>query len=151
MKTVHVFIENEAGSQSKNLYNEKTLEHIKSVPVSAAYPYPYGFVIDTTSGDGDNVDCFVLTSQSLECGQTLEVIPVGLLEMHEDGQIDHKVLARINDETAVTDDERQTITDFIATVFDHLPGKVMNVGNLAPAGDARDFIANNRDVPHTDT
>src|SRR5262245_47174286 len=42
---MRVFIENEAGSRRKNSYDETTLQHIGSTEVSAAYPYPYGFVI----------------------------------------------------------------------------------------------------------
>jgi len=64
-----VFIENEAGSNQKNLYNEKTLEYRKTVTVSREYPYPYGFILDTISGDGDNLDCFITTDAKLETGQ----------------------------------------------------------------------------------
>ena len=56
-----VFIENEAGSNKKNIFDEKSLEFEKQVDVSRSYPYPYGFVLNTTVEDGDNVDCFVLT------------------------------------------------------------------------------------------
>mgnify|MGYP001570857230 CR=1 FL=1 len=63
------FIENEAGSNQKNIYNEKTLEYKKTVTVSRKYPYPYGFILDTTSGDGDNLDVFVLTEKKLKSGQ----------------------------------------------------------------------------------
>ena len=34
-----VFIENEAGSKVKNLFDEKRLEYEKSIEVSRAYPY----------------------------------------------------------------------------------------------------------------
>lgn len=59
-----VFIENEAGSNQKNIYDEKTLEYKKTVTISRKYPYPYGFIIDTTSGDGDNLDVFIITEKS---------------------------------------------------------------------------------------
>lgn len=51
-----VFIENEAGSDQKNIYDEKALEYKRSHTISRKYPYPYGFILKTTSGDGDNVD-----------------------------------------------------------------------------------------------
>ncbi len=57
---IEVFIENEAGFDQKNLYNEKTWEYNKTVPVSRKYPFPYGFILNTTSGDGDNLDCFII-------------------------------------------------------------------------------------------
>ncbi len=90
---MRVFIENEAGSRRKNIYDERTLAHLRSVEVSAAYPFPYGFVLGTISGDGDAVDCFVLTETPLRSGTIVECEPVGLLEQIEDGEIDHKVLA----------------------------------------------------------
>src|SRR5262245_30391242 len=90
---MQVFIENEAGSRRKNIYDERTLRYVRTVDVSASYPYPYGFVIGTVSGDDDAVDCFVLTTEPLVAGTTLECDPIGLLEQAEDGAIDHKVLA----------------------------------------------------------
>ncbi len=78
-----VFIENEAGSDQKNLYNEKTLEYRKTVTVSRKYPYPYGFILDTSSGDGDNLDCFIITDKALKSGQIIECEPIGLMEQLE--------------------------------------------------------------------
>ena len=83
IKFMKVFIENEAGSDQKNLYNEKTLKYKKTVTVSKKYPYPYGFIIDTTSGDGDNLDVFVVTNKKLNRGQIVECDPIGLMEQIE--------------------------------------------------------------------
>ncbi len=91
-KIMRVFIENEAGSRRKHIY-DRNLAVVRTVEVSAAYPYPYGFVLGTTGGDGDAVDCFVLTETPLCSGSIVECQPIGLLEQVEDGGIDHKVLA----------------------------------------------------------
>src|SRR5262245_812628 len=69
---MQVFIENEAGSRRKNIYDERTLRYVRTVDVSASYPYPYGFVIGTVSGDDESVDCFVLTAEPVVAGTTLE-------------------------------------------------------------------------------
>jgi inorganic pyrophosphatase len=74
---MQVFIENQAGSRRKNIYDERTLRHLRTVDVSASYPYPYGFVIGTVSGDADAVDCFVLTSEPLIAGTTWNAIRSG--------------------------------------------------------------------------
>jgi inorganic pyrophosphatase len=143
---LEVYIENAAGSSLKNIYDENTLDFIKSVRVSAEYPYPYGFILDTVSGDGDNIDCFVLGSRELETGQVVKVSPVGLLEMREDGQVDHKVIARIAGDAAVDPDELAKITDFLDNVFTHLPGKKMTVGQLLSKQEALSFIKSNGSV-----
>ncbi len=96
---IRVFIQNEAGSNQKHLHDEKTLAHKRMVIVSQAYPFPYGFVLDTTSEDGDNVDCFVITDRPLKTGTIVRCEPVGLLEQIEDGEADHNLLALLPDET----------------------------------------------------
>jgi inorganic pyrophosphatase len=139
---MRVFIENEAGSRRKNIYDERTLAHLRTVGVSAAYPFPYGFVLGTVSGDGNAVDCFVLTATPLRSGATVECEPLGLLEQTEDGEIDHKVLAvprgseaRL-DETAIA-----AIKTFIAGVFAHVPGKRMDVGRLLDRSAAEAYLS----------
>jgi inorganic pyrophosphatase len=65
------------------------------VTVSRKYPYPYGFVLSTTSGNGDNLDCFVITKESLRTGEIAEVEPIGLMEQFEDGKEDYNVVTVI--------------------------------------------------------
>lgn len=126
-----VFIENEAGSNQKNIYDEQSLVFIKTVVVSKNYPYPYGFVIDTVSGDGDNLDCFILTDRDLKTGEVIDVEPIGMFEQVEDGQSDPKILAVIKgQEITVTDDIKLKLSDFILHVFDHLPDKQVKIGNF---------------------
>lgn len=135
-----VFIENIAGSNQKNLYNEKTLEYRKTVTVSRNYPYPYGFILETTSGDGDNLDCFVITDSKLEAGKVYECEAIGLMEQIESSwsaergnvmEEDHNVLACLTEEQVeVTDEVKSKLTDFVSHVFDHLEGKVVEVGSF---------------------
>lgn len=136
-----VFIENEAGSDQKHIFDEKTLEYKKTVTVSRPYPYPYGFILGTTSGDGDNVDCFVLTKQKLQSGQMVECEAIGLMEQMEDNKEDHNVLAKLPNEDITVDEVTQkTLTGFISHVFDHLPGKVVRVGKFLDKESAEAYI-----------
>src|SRR5215470_12950156 len=98
-----VFIENEAGSNVKHYHDEKTLEPKGSSQVSRAYPFPYGFVLNTTAPDGDNVDCFVITQQALPTGEIVECEPIALMEQIEDGEEDHKILAGMPGEDSRVD------------------------------------------------
>lgn len=142
-----VFIENEAGSDQKNLYNEKTLEYRKTVTVSLPYPLAYGFVLNTTSGDGDNVDCFVLTKKDLKTGDIIEVTPIGLMEQLEDGDIDHNILAVPTGETVdLTDETKEQLQTFVKGVFAHLPDKQMEVGRFLDAEAAIEMIEQYRDT-----
>lgn len=126
---MQVFIENEAGSFIKHHHNEKTLELLRISRVSRAYPFPYGFVLNTTAADGDNVDCFVLTSKTLHTGEIVECEPVGLMEQIEDGEEDHKILAIMPGEEAQIDGTiKNLLSDFVTHVFEHIPGKVIKVG-----------------------
>ena len=143
---MRVFIENEAGSRRKNIYDERTLAHLRSVEVSAAYPFPYGFVLGTLSGDGDAVDCFVLTETPLRSGATIECEPVGLIEQIEDGEIDHKVLAVPRGSEARLDAAAvATIKTFVAGVFAHVPGNRMDIGRLLDRSAAEAYLRQCRD------
>lgn len=145
-----VFIESEAGSDQKNIYNEKTLEYKKTVTVSRKYPYPYGFILDTTSEDGDNLDCFIITDNKLRSGQVVECEPFGLMEQIEtawekskDGieEEDHNVLAILPDgKTELDASVKQKLRDFILHVFDHLPNKKVRVGNFLDRDSALQYI-----------
>lgn len=132
-----VFIENEAGSNIKKLFNEETFEYQKSVKVSAVYPFPYGFLLNTKSGDGDNLDCFVLTKQPLKSQEIIEIEPIGMFEEIEDDKEDHKILAVLPGETWDRDQNlEQIFRDFSAKVFSHLPHKKKVVGRFLGKEDA---------------
>ena len=131
MALIKVLIENEAGSNKKNLYNEETLEHMKTVTVSREYPYPYGFILNTTSGDGMNLDCFVLTEKKLKSGDLVECEPIGVLLQREDDEEDNNILAVLKDETIeINENILQTLKSFIEHVFDHIEGKKIEVGDF---------------------
>lgn len=145
-----VFIENEAGSNKKNLHNEKTLEFKKTIEVSREYPFPYGFILGTTSGDGDNLDCFVLTDKKLKTGDIVDAEPIGLMEQTETAwepdrggiiEQDHNILAVLKGESVeVSDEVKEKLTDFVSHIFDHIEGKVVQVGRFLGREEAKNLI-----------
>ena len=140
--TVRVFIQNEAGSHQKNYHDEKRLVWQRAVTVSRAYPFPYGFVIDTSADDGCNVDCFVITDSPLRTGQRVDCEVVGLMEQFEDDQVDHNVLAGLPGSEATIDDAvRERLRVFVANVFSHIPGKRVDAGRFLNASEAQKHIA----------
>lgn len=143
---LRVFIENEAGSRRKNIYDERTLRYQRTVEVSRPYPFPYGFVIGTRSGDGDCVDCFVLTGATLSSGTIVECDPIGLLEQVEDGEVDHKVLAiLIGERIALDAVVVASLKHFITEAFAHVPGKRMEIGRLLSRQEAEAYVNACRD------
>ena len=136
-----IFIENKAGTDKKNLYNEKTLEYKKTVTVSRKYPYPYGFVLGTTSGDGDNLDCFVITEKKLKTGDIVECEPVGIMEEIEDGEEDYNILARlVDEEAAVNKKVKEALIEFVSHILEHRVGKVVEVGRFFGKQEAKKYI-----------
>ena len=141
-----VFIDNPAGEAIKNLYNEKTLKYLRSVEVAAPYPFPYGFFLGTTSGDGDNLDCFVLTNRAIDRGETVTVEPIGVMEVVENGETDHKVIAQLAGEKAHVDDgAKDCLTAFIYDVFSDRPDKHMVVGNFLSQQEAIQLVIASKD------
>lgn len=128
---IKVFVENEAHCNIKNLYNEKLLKYEGSEEVSRPYPFPYGFLLNTTSLDGDNLDCYILTDQFVNAREIVECEPIGLMEQIEDGKVDNNILAALSGENAeVTDSIKRTLIDFILHVFDHIENKSIQIGNF---------------------
>ena len=139
--TIRVFVQNEAGSDRKNYHDEKTLVFRRSVVVSHKYPFPYGFIVGTDSGDDCNVDCYVITHRVLKIGQVVECEPIGLMEQFEDGVVDHNVLARLLDEDRVVSEHVESeLTEHVVECFQHVSGKRMSVGRFLGASDAQTHI-----------
>jgi inorganic pyrophosphatase len=144
---VKVFIQNEAGSRTKHYHDEKTLQLKRKVQVSLPYPFPYGFVLDTTAADTCNVDCFVLTRRPLHTGEIVDCEPVALMEQFEDGQDDHNILAVMAGEQArLGEVEKERLTEFVSHVFDHVQGKKIAVGNFRDSEDALKYLAEHDDT-----
>jgi inorganic pyrophosphatase len=134
---IQVFIENPAGSRTKNIHDEKTLEFKGVIPVARAYPFPYGFILGTTNEDGDSLDCFVLTNRALRRGDVVACSVTGLMEQFEDGKQDHNILATlVGESVALTESVKSELKVFVTEVFDVQFGKSINVGeflDVAPA------------------
>lgn len=138
---IKVCIQVEAGSCDKNLYNEKTLEYKETRRVSRPYPYPYGFILETSAEDGDNVDCYLITNERLKPGTVVECEPIGLLEQHEGEEVDHKILATMPGQDVVVGQELlQELKDFIHAVFAGFPDIDVHVGPILPREAALHYI-----------
>jgi inorganic pyrophosphatase len=128
---IKVCIQVEAGSHDKNLYNENTLAYKETIRVSRPYPYPYGFILETSAEDGDNVDCYLITDERLKSGTIVECEPIGLLEQREGEEVDHKILAAMPGQDVVVSEELfQELQNFIYAVFAQYPDAGVRVGPI---------------------
>lgn len=145
---VTVFIEAEAGSRDKGLYDESTLARKGTRRALVPYPYPYGFILGTPGGDdGECLDCFVITHRRLFAGREYRVEPLGILEMKENNEQDWKLLACLPDEEVLaaspgpaSDALRQDLAAFIHNIFTAYPEVRIEIGSILPATKAEAII-----------
>src|SRR5271163_1547480 len=57
------------------------------------YPGNYGFVPHTLSDDGDPIDVLIANTRPIIPGAVINVRPVGVLKMRDDGGGDEKIIA----------------------------------------------------------
>jgi len=57
------------------------------------YPGNYGFVPHTLSEDGDPIDVLVANTRPILAGAVINVRPIGVLKMEDDGGGDEKIIA----------------------------------------------------------
>jgi len=101
---IQAVIEIPAGTNKKFEYNSKTNSFeidkkngVERVIQFLPYPGNYGYIPSTYSnpekgGDGDALDVLVL-SESVSTGTVIEIIPIGVLKLIDDGEIDSKIIA----------------------------------------------------------
>lgn len=93
-EVVNVIVEIQKGSRNKYEFNEKTGVITLDRVLSSAMHYltDYGFIPETCSEDGDNLDVLILGGDPVFPGCVVRVRPVGLLKMTDTGKEDCKVI-----------------------------------------------------------
>jgi inorganic pyrophosphatase len=129
-----VVIEIPRGSRNKYEVDHESgkvmLDRVLFTPF--VYPVDYGFFEHTLGGDGDPLDALVLLEYPVFPGVGMEVRPVGMLLMEDDGGLDEKVLCVLDgdprwDHIQDIDDVPQQTRNEIEHFFEHYkdlePGK----------------------------
>lgn len=100
---VNCIIEIPAGSSKKieinkdsNIFEVDLRQGKERIINYLPYPANYGFIASTlsdkkTGGDGDALDVMVLC-ETLPTGTVVEVIPIGMLNLFDNGEYDYKVI-----------------------------------------------------------
>jgi len=111
--SINAVIEIPAGTNTKYEYDIISKKFVidtengkKRIIDFLSYPGNYGFVPSTLSkanigGDGDALDVLVI-SESIPTGTVIEVIPIAMLKLIDDGEIDYKVIAVPKDKSKQT-------------------------------------------------
>ncbi len=112
------------------------------------YPGDYGFIPSTLAGDGDPLDCLVLVEAPSFSGCVMEVRPIGVLEMMDQGLPDEKVLCvgkgnprykDIANFSEIYPHMLREITHFFA-IYKDLEGKRVEVKGWRDASFAREKV-----------
>ena len=115
------------------------------------YPGNYGFIPHTLSGDGDPCDVLVANTRAIAPGAVINVRPVGVLVMEDDGGQDEKIIAVPSSKLTQRYDRVATYTDLpeitikqIEHFFEHYkdlePGKWAKIIRWGDAEEARRLI-----------
>jgi len=144
-RTIDVFVENPKGALAKIHHDEEALTPTHAELVAAPYAYAYGFVIGVPSGDGDMLDCFVISDEVRYTGDRLECIPIGYLEQWENNHEDFDIIAVPATESHLTESLdlgqiRQTLATFIDEVFANIPERTLRAGDIHDADAAYALI-----------
>ncbi|HEU6441505.1 MAG TPA: inorganic diphosphatase [Microvirga sp.] len=75
------------------------------------YPGNYGFIPHTLSGDGDPCDVLIANTRAIAPGAVMNVRPVGVLVMEDDGGQDEKIIAVPSSKLTQRYDRVQNYTD----------------------------------------
>ena len=112
------------------------------------YPGDYGFIPSTLGEDGDPLDCLVLVDAPSFPGCVMEVRPIGVLEMTDQGLGDEKILCvgkgnprykDVTDYSQIYPHMLREITHFFA-IYKDLEGKRVEVRGWRDAAFARNTV-----------
>lgn len=93
-ENINVIVEIPEGSNNKYEIDKKTglIKLDRANYSSAPYPFDYGFVPQTLWEDNDPLDVVILTTFPLHPGILVNVRPVAVMEMIDDGDSDYKII-----------------------------------------------------------
>ena len=115
------------------------------------YPGNYGFVPHTLSEDGDPIDVLICNTRPLVPGCVINVRPIGVMMMEDDGGLDEKILAvpvpkltrrydKVHNYTDLPEITLAQIKHFFEHYKDLEPGKWVKIGDWGDVDVAKKMI-----------
>jgi inorganic pyrophosphatase len=151
---VNVIVEVPVGGQPIKYEMDKeagTLVVDRFLYTPMTYPGNYGFVPHTLSEDGDPIDVLIANTRPLVPGCVINVRPIGVMVMEDDGGKDEKILAVPSQKLTRRYDKVENYTDLpeitlkqIEHFFEHYkdlePGKWVKIAGWQDVNVARTLI-----------
>ncbi len=151
---VNVIVEVSIGGEPIKYEMDKeagTLVVDRFLHTAMRYPGNYGFVPHTLSDDGDPIDVLVANTRPVVPGAIMNVRPIGVLKMEDDGGGDEKIVAVPSPKLTKRYVHVMNYTDLpvitleqIQHFFEHYkdlePGKWVKVAGWGDAAEARQLI-----------
>ena len=148
----HAVIEIPKNERIKYEYNEKYgaifVDRVFRTPVN--YPQNYGFFPQTWNKyDKDPMDVIVIANEAFHPGVVVPVRVVGIIEMDDTGELDHKILAVPEGHTDfahckdISDLDQEIVANlewFLERYKDREPGKDVKIIRTKGALEAFDFL-----------
>jgi inorganic pyrophosphatase len=96
------------------------------------YPGNYGFVPHTLSDDGDPIDVLVSNTRPIIAGAVINVKPIGVLKMEDDGGGDEKIIAVPSDKLTARYAHVKSYTDLPAITWKQIEHFFLHYKDLEP-------------------
>lgn len=112
----NVLVEIAKGSPNKYEYSEKLDNLILNWVFTEGFTFPfnYGYIPQTRSGDGDALDVFIIGKHPIDPGVIVECKAIGIIELLDRGEKDDKIIA-----VALADPEYSKYNELEALTFDY--------------------------------
>lgn len=156
-QTINAVIENPTGTKNKYEYDKDKQAVVLDRVLHSAVHYPgdYGFIPQAYYDDEDPMDILVLTTHSTFPGCTIEVRPIGILYMDDDGEQDDNIIAvpvedprwdDVQDLEDINEHKRDEIAEFFRTYKNLEPKKTVEIEGWGDAEEAREAVEHSMDL-----
>ncbi len=137
---VTVVVEINKGSKNKYELDKKTglIKLDRVMKTSQDYPFDYGFVPQTHWHDGDPLDVVIITTYPLIPNMLIDVRPVAVMDMIDNGESDAKIIAvpcedprfdHVNDLTDINPHFIKEATHFFET-YKSMQNKIVTIDSV---------------------
>ena len=124
---------------------------------SQDYPFDYGFIPQTHWYDGDPLDVVLLTTNPLIPGVLVDVRPVAVVNMIDEGESDSKIIAvpvndpRFDHVRDLEDINKHTVKEIVHffETYKHIQNKVVKIDGVSDAKRAKEIILESTELYKT--